>query len=238
MVKLGLWPCCSCLGPLHHSLFSSGRALRCGKWQWEPAGHLCDPVSAPTHPGLWLGPLARSRVAPVCASLQLGAPHRGARAAARVRRGRWSVKNCAFIFIQCSQGIGCVTQKNNLIINPCLHSKFRLGVPALQSLLAAALFWGGLDRQGLVVHLAPVGSVVPAHILGNGHNSGKLLCSALDCVICIFNNLLGVAPCKFSTTGVCAVTAVQLQNWVRKCTNLSCNGCHCKERDSRIGLGF
>lgn len=58
--------------------------------------------------------------------------------------------------------------------------------------------------------LAPVGNVVPAHILGNGHNSGKLLCSALNCVICIFNNLLAVTLCKFSTTGACAVTAVKL----------------------------
>lgn len=86
--------------------------------------------------------------------------------------------------------------------------------------------------------LAPVGNVVPAHILGNGHNSGKLLCSALDCVILIFNNLLGVTPCKFSTTSACAVPAVKLQNWGSKCTNLSCNGCHGKEKDSRIWLGF
>lgn len=104
------------------------------------------------------------------------------------------MKYCAFIFIQCSQGIGCITQKNNLIINPCLHSEFRLSVPALQPLLAATLIRSGLDRHGLVMHLAPVGNVVPAHILGNGHNSGKLLCSALDCVICIFNNLPGVTP--------------------------------------------
>lgn len=166
-----------------------------GSGSGSQLGCLCDPVSAPTHPGLWLGPLARSHTASLCASLQLGAPPRcGARAAARVRRGRWSVKYWAFIFIQCSQGIGCITQKNNLIINLCLHSKFRLSVPALQPLLAAALFWSSLDRHGLVMDLAPVGSVVPARILGSSHNSGKLLCSALNCVICIFNNLLGVTP--------------------------------------------
>lgn len=98
------------------------------------------------------------------------------------RQERQVICNCAFIFIHCSQGIGCVTAKNNLIINPCLHSKFRLSVPALQSLLAAVLFWSSLDRHGLGMLLAPVGNVVPVHILGNGHNSGKLLCSALDSV--------------------------------------------------------
>lgn len=196
---------------LHRSLLSSGRALQHGQWQWQPAGHLCDLVPAPTHPGMWLGPLARSHMASLCASLQLGAPsHCGAWAAAHVKRGRWSVKYCAFIFTQCSQGIGCVTQKNNLIINPSLHSEFRLSVPALQSLLTAALFWSGLDRHGLVMPLAPVGNVVPAHILGNDHNSGKLLCSTVDCIICIFNNILSVTTCKFSTTGACAVTTVKL----------------------------
>lgn len=100
VVKLGLWRCSSCLRPLHRSVPSSGRALQCG--QWEPAGCLCDPVPAPTHPGLWLGPLARNHMASLCASLQLGAPHCRARAAARGRRGRWSVKYCAFIFTQCS----------------------------------------------------------------------------------------------------------------------------------------
>lgn len=49
VVKLGLWRCSSCLGPLHCSVLSSGRALQCG--QWEPAGCLCDPVPAPPHLG-------------------------------------------------------------------------------------------------------------------------------------------------------------------------------------------
>lgn len=48
------------------------------------------------------------------------------------------MKDCAFIFIQCSQGAGSITQKNSLIINPCLLSKSGLSVPAWQSLLAAA----------------------------------------------------------------------------------------------------
>lgn len=76
------------------------------------------------------------------ASLQLGAPSCcGAQAAACIRIGGWFLKYCGFIFIQCSQGIGSITQKNNLIINLCLHSKSGLSVPAWQPLLAAALLF-------------------------------------------------------------------------------------------------
>lgn len=95
-------------------------------------------VSVPSRPGLRLAGCVCLRGTPateqhsfsVCASLQLGAPPRcGARAAACIRVGGWSVKYCAFIFIRCSQGIGSIAQKNNLIINPCLHSKSGLSVP-------------------------------------------------------------------------------------------------------------
>lgn len=100
-------------------------------------------LSVPSCPGLCFAGglcLCGTPAASLCASLQLGAPSRcRARSAACSSIGGWFVKYGAFIFIQCGQGIGSVTQKNTLIINRCLDSKSGLGVPAWQSLLAASL---------------------------------------------------------------------------------------------------
>lgn len=97
-----------------------------------------------------------------------------------------------------------------------------------------SLFWSGLERHGLVMHLTIVSNVVPACILGNSYNSGKLLCFMLDYVICILNNLLGVTQCKPSSTGTYVVTAVNDRIRQESWANLSCKGCHWKAIGSRI----